>query len=468
MTESYHMPLDEFRRRGYQVVDWIADYLATVEDRPVMSRATPGSVRHALPDHAPEQPESFDDVLRDLDEIVLPGITHWQSPNWYAYFPANSSPPSILGEMVASGLAVQGMLWSTSPAATEIESAVMDWLVDLLGLPATWKTTGPGGGVIQMSASDGVHVSLVTARQLAAGGGTHDDLVVYASDQTHSSVEKSARIAGYRHIRIIETDDVFAMRPDRLQETIAADREDGLLPAFVAATVGTTATTAVDPVRAIATIARDEGMWCHVDAAYAGNAMICPEFRHYQDGIELVDSYVFNPHKWLFTNFDCSAYFVADRAPLIETMSILPPYLRNKASESGEVIDYRDWHVPLGRRFRALKLWFVLRHYGVEGLQHHIRHHIEMAQGLAARLEADERFALVAPHPFGLVVFRHVAGDDATAALAAALNDSGVVAVSPTTLRNQAAIRVTVGQTTTEQRHVDRLWSLIDELAPPV
>ncbi len=469
MTESYHMPLDEFRRRGYQVVDWLADYLAGVEDLPVMSRATPGSVRAALPDRAPEHPEPFEDVLRDLDDVILPGITHWQSPNWYAYFPANSSPPSILGEMVTSGLGVQGMLWSTSPAATELESVVLDWLVDLLGLPETWRTaTGPGGGVIQMSASDAAVVALVTARQVAAAGGSVDDLVAYASDQTHSSVEKGARIAGYRHLRIIETDDVFAMRPDRLQEAIAADRAVGLKPAFVAATVGTTATTAIDPVRTVAGIARDEGMWCHVDAAYAGNAMICPEFRHHQDGIELVDSYSFNPHKWMFTNFDCSVFYVADRAPLIETMSILPPYLRNKASESGEVIDYRDWHVPLGRRFRALKLWFVLRHYGAEGLRHHIRRHIELAQGLARRIGSDPRFAIVAPHPFGLVVFRHVAGNDATARLAGALNDGGEVAVSPTTLGDTAAIRVTVGQTNTEQRHVDRLWDLINELAQPV
>ena len=465
MTDTFHMSPEEFRKNGHEMVDWVADYLTNVADFPVESLVDPGSIRDALPSVAPEEPEAFGDVIQDLNNIIMPGITHWQSPNWFSYFPANSSGPALLGEMVAAGLGVQGMLWSTSPAATELETVVVDWMADLLALPSGWKTTGPGGGVIQMSASDSAHVALVTAREAATKRTPLDKLVVYASDQTHSSVEKGARIAGYSNTRIIRSDAQYAMDAAELAATTAEDRKTGLIPAFVAASVGTTATTAVDPVRAIAEIAKREGMWCHVDAAYAGSAMICPEFRHHQDGLELVDSYTFNPHKWMFTNFDCNLYYVADRRPLIEAMSILPPYLRNEATLSGKVIDYRDWHVPLGRRFRSLKLWFVLRHYGAVGIRHHIREHVRLAQEFAANVAEDVRFELVAPHPFSLVVFRHVDGNDATKRLAAALNASGRVSVTPTTLGDTAAIRISIGQTSTDARHVDALWQLIKDLA---
>jgi aromatic-L-amino-acid decarboxylase len=463
MSDDLHMSPEEFRRRGHKMVDWVADYLEGIEQYPVISQVAPGDVRAALPPAAPEEPEAFEVVMRDLDEIIMPGITHWQSPHWYAYFPANSSAPSLLGEMAASGLGVQGMLWATSPAATELETVVVDWMVDLLGLPAGWKTTGPGGGVIQMSASDATLVALVTARERATA--PTDSLVVYASDQTHSSLEKGARIAGCSHIRSIATDAEYALDIAALERTIADDRAAGLTPAFVAVTVGTTATTAVDPVRRTAEIATREGMWCHVDAAYAGSAMICPEFRHHQDGLELVDSYTFNPHKWMLTNFDCNLYYVADRRPLLDAMSILPPYLRNEATLSGDVIDYRDWHVPLGRRFRSLKLWFVLRHYGANGIRRFIREHVRLAEALAVRIEKDDRFELVAPHPFGLVVFSLTAGNEATTELASRLNESGRVAVTPTTLGNLTAIRVSIGSTRTTADHVDELWSMIDEMA---
>jgi aromatic-L-amino-acid decarboxylase len=461
---SFHMDPEEFRQRGHEMVDWVADYLANVADYPVNSTVEPGTIRNALPATAPERPEPFEDVVRDLNEIIMPGITHWQSPNWFSYFPANSSGPSLLGEIAAAGLGVQGMLWSTSPAATELETVVVDWMVDLLDLPQGWKTTGPGGGVIQMSASDSTHVAMVTAREIAKRGAPLDELVVYASDQTHSSVEKGARIAGFSHVRIIGTDFAYAMDANEFAEQIARDRDSGLTPAFVAATVGTTATTAVDPIRSIAEIAKEADMWVHVDAAYAGTAMICPEFRHHQDGLELVDSYTFNPHKWMFTNFDCNLYYVADRKPLIDTMSILPPYLRNEATLSGKVIDYRDWHLPLGRRFRSLKLWFVLRHYGAEGIRHHIREHIGLAQELAARIGADPRFETVAPHPFALIAFRHVDGNDATSQLAADLVANGKVSLAPTTLGDTVAIRVSIGQTNTTASHIDQLWSMIDGL----
>jgi len=459
------MDPEEFRQRGHEMVDWVADYLTNVADYPVNSQVAPGDIRNALPATAPEDPEPFEDVMADLNEIIMPGITHWQSPNWYAYFPANSSGPSLLGEMAAAGLGVQGMLWSTSPAATELETVVVDWMVDLLGLPSSWKTTGPGGGVIQMSASDSAHVALITARELAAQRAPVDKMVAYASDQTHSSLEKGARIAGYSHIRTISTDATFAMDVRALERTIAADRASGLSPTLVGASIGTTATTAIDPIRRVSEVAKRERMWCHVDAAYAGSAMICPEFRQHQDGIELVDSYTFNPHKWMFTNFDCNLYFVADRKPLIGAMSILPPYLKNTATLSGEVIDYRDWHVPLGRRFRALKLWFVLRHYGATGIRHHIREHVSLAAEFAGRVTNDPRFELVAPVPFGLVVFRHVDGNEATDRLARALNESGKVAVTPTTLGDTVALRISIGQTNTTADHVARLWTMIDELS---
>lgn len=276
-SPSYHMSTDDFRRYGYEVIDWIADYLESVGDRPIVSEAKPGEIRAMMPGVAPEQPEPFDAILRDLDEIVMPGITHWQSPGWFAYFPANTSPPSILGELVAAGLGVQGMLWSTSPAATEIEEVVVDWLVDLLGLPESWKTTGPGGGVIQMSASDSTHTALVVARERAVG--ETGKMVVYASEQAHSSVEKGARVAGYGHVRLVPVDDRYAMRADAFEAAIETDIAAGLIPVAVVSAVGTTGTTAVDPVRAIGEIARFHGLWHHVDAAYAGTAMTCPEFR---------------------------------------------------------------------------------------------------------------------------------------------------------------------------------------------
>ena len=461
------MTPQEFRTYGYRLVDWVADYWESLEHRPILPSVAPGEVRSRLPEHPPEEPEPFEEVIADLDRVVMDGLTHWQAPGWFAYFPANASLPSVLAELVAAGLGQQGMLWATSPAATEIEAHVLDWLVDLLGLPESWRSSGPGGGVIQMSASDSTHTALVVARQQASTRAATDDLVVYTSTQAHSSVEKGARVAGYRHLRTIAVDDQYAMRPDALSAAIDADVRAGLTAAAVVSTIGTTGTTAVDPVRAIAEISGRAGTWHHVDAAYAGSAMICPELRGLQDGIDLVDSYTFNPHKWMFVNFDCNVFYVADRAPLLQTLSILPPYLRNEASESGAVLDYRDWHVPLGRRFRALKLWFVLRTYGASGIRQAIREHIRWAQDLAARLDADPRFVLVARTPLALVTFRHVGGDEATRRLAATVNASGHSHVTPSVIDDTAVIRVSIGATTTREEHVERLWDLIDAEGGP-
>ena len=464
-TRNYHMSTADFRRHGYALIDWIANYLDTVEDKPVSSEVEPGAIRALIPEHAPEEPEEFADIMGDLDRVVMPGVTHWQSPNWFAYFPANSSPPAVLGELAAAGLAVQGMLWSTSPSATEVESAVLDWLVDLLGLPQSWKMTGSGGGVIQMSASDSTHTALVVARHRC--NAPIDQQVVYASNQAHSSIEKGARIAGIKELRLIDVDERFAMDPAAFETAVRQDRDNGLTPIAVVSTIGTTGTTAVDPVDTIAEIAIQHGLWHHVDAAYAGTAMICPEFRHLQKGLNRVDSYTFNAHKWMFTNFDCNVFWVADRKPLIETMTILPPYLRNKASESDAVVDYRDWHVPLGRRFRSLKLWWVLRSYGAAGIRHHVREHVRMARDLDARIAGDPRFTLVAPTLFSLVSFRHVGGEQATSDLAAAINATGKAMVTSSKIDDEAFIRVSIAQTRTEPRHVDALWRIIDDHAAP-
>jgi len=473
---SYHMTPDEFRRAGHELIEWLANYMETVGERRILPDVEPGDIIGWLPDAAPEEPESWSDIATDLDDIIVPGLTHWQSPGWYGYFPANTSGPGILGDLAASGLGQQGMLWATSPAATELEMVVVDWLADLLGLPEAWKTTGPGGGVIQMSASDSTHAALIVARRLKAAEGAAEDMVAYASAQAHSSIEKGANLAGYGHMRLVDVDDVFAMRPEALRGAIAADEAAGLTPAFVASTVGTTGTTAVDPVRAIGEIAVAAGLWHHIDAAYAGTAMICEEFRHHQDGVELADSYTFNPHKWMFTNFDCNVMWVADRAPLNDAMSIVPPYLHNEASGSGEVIDYRNWHVPLGRRFRALKLWFVLRSYGARGIRHHVREHVRLARWLEEQVMAHEKLEKVAPTPFALVSFRHVDGNDATAKLAEVINSSGHSYVTSSRVGSSqvgssqvgssqagdtAFIRVAVGQTHTEEKHVRRLWDLI-------
>jgi len=469
------MTPDEFRRSGHRLIDWIADYLRDVEQYPVMSRVQPGEIRARLPAAPPAHGEPFEAMLRDVDEILLPGITHWQSPNFFGYFPANHSGPSILGELLSAGLGVQGMLWSTSPASTELETHVLDWLVDLLGLPPAFRSTSTGGGVIQDSASSATLCAILAARERASGGranldGTDGRLVAYASPETHSSIEKGVKIAGLgsRNLRRIEVDARYAMRPDRLAEAIAADKAAGRKPCFVAATVGTTSSTAIDPIREIGRICRQQDLWLHVDAALAGTAAVCPEFQYLLDGLELADSFCTNPHKWMFTNFDCDCFYVADRGPLLRALGILPEYLRNQATESGAVIDYRDWQVPLGRRFRALKLWFVIRSFGVEGLQEKIRAHVALAREFALWVDADPRFERMAPVPLNLVCFRHRRGDAANQQILDRLNASGQIYLTHTRLHGQIVLRMSIGQTNTQRRHVQGAWKLIQEAAAEV
>ena len=467
------MTVEEFRRSGHELVDWIADYRARIEEFPLLSRAKPGELRRSLPQSPPQNGESFETILADLDRLILPGITHWQSPSFFAYFPANASPPSILGDLLSAGLGVQGMIWATSPACTELETHVLDWLVEMLGLPDFFKSSSDGGGVIQDSASSGALCALLAARERATDFETNRDgvrsrLATYTSTQTHSSVTKAVKIAGIGedNLRLIEVDENFAMNPAALEKRIHEDRASGLTPTFVCATVGTTSSTAIDPIPRIGEICRDENLWLHVDAAMAGSATLCPELRYLNAGLDHADSYAFNPHKWMFTSFDCSCLYVKSRKALIDTLSILPEYLRNQATESGAVIDYRDWQIPLGRRFRALKLWFVIRHYGVEGLRHHIRRHIELAQQFVSWVEADERFELVAPVPLNLVCFRHRGGDDVNEKLMNQLNESGKIYLTHTKLDGRFVLRMAIGQTETEQEHVERAWDLIRELAP--
>lgn len=471
-VKSYHMTPEDFRKYGRAVVDWIADYYQGIESLPVLSPAEPGQIRSTLPAGPPAQGENFDTILKDVSELILPGVTHWQSPNFFAFFPANTSGPAILGELVSAGLGVQGMLWATSPACTELETHVLDWMADMLDLPAKFKSDASGGGVIQDSASSASLCALLAAREKATAfrsnqKGCDAKLVAYASTQTHSSIEKAVKIAGlgHRNLRQVEVDDNFAMRPEALAREIKRDRESGLTPCFVCATVGATSSNALDPLPEIGSVCREHGIWLHVDAAMSGTAAVCPEYRYINRGLELADSYCFNPHKWMFTNFDCDCFYVADRAALIHTLSVLPEYLRNQATESGAVIDYRDWQVPLGRRFRSLKLWFVIRHYGLEGLRHHIRRHIELAQNFTEWVAEEENFELAVQPPLNLVCFRHTGGNALNEELMNRLNQSGKLYLTHTKLNDLFTLRLCVGQTYTEEEHLRRAWEMIRETA---
>ena len=474
-----HNPADggtppfDFRRHGHAMVDWIADYMEGIERFPVASQVPPGWVRAQLPDAPPEHGEPWDRVMADLDRVIVPGLTHWQSPGFFAYFPANASGPSILGELLSAGLGVQGMLWSTSPACTELETHVMDWLAGMLDLPAHFRSDGTGGGVIQDTASSATLCAMIAARERATGfAGTHDGLqgdghprlVAYATAHAHSSIEKAARICGLGAdaIRTVPTRADHSMDPAALKSMLLSDRAEGHVPFLCVASVGTTSSHAVDPVAEIGPACNSCGTWLHVDAAHLGAAALCPEFRGIHRGLEFADSYCFNPHKWMLVNFDCDAFWVRDRATLVRALSVLPEYLRNDATASGKVTDYRDWQVPLGRRFRALKLWFVIRHFGTAGLQALVRRHVALSERFRAYVAADDRFELVAPTPWTLTCFRpRGATDGESAALLERVNATGRVFLSHTRLDGRHVIRFSVGAPGVAERHVDAAWEII-------
>jgi aromatic-L-amino-acid decarboxylase len=469
------MTPDEFRTHGHALIDWVADYIEGVERYPVRSPVEPGEVRAALPEEPPVAPESFDSVMADLERVVVPGLTHWQHPSFFAWYPANVTYPSILAELVTAGLGVQGMSWATSPACTEVETLMLDWMATLLGLPDEFRSTSEhGGGVIQGSASEATITSILAARWRATegkvntvGGATLGDLVAYTTAEANSSIEKGLRVAGIgtEQVRFVATDPTHAMDPDAFAAKVAADRAAGLRPFWVCATRGTTSSMAFDPTRAIGEVAQREGVWLHVDAAMSGIGALAPEHRWINDGLELADSLCTNPHKWMGINFDCDLLWIRDRAAVLGALSILPEYLRSKAGEAGAVIDYRDWQVPLGRRFRALKLWFGLRLDGVDSYVSMIRRHVELTQELAGWVEADERFEIVAPHPLNLLCVRLREGDAATDRLIEAANASGQALFTRTTLDGASVLRISIGGRATERRHVAAMWELLQQLA---
>jgi aromatic-L-amino-acid decarboxylase len=465
---------DEFRRHAHLLVDWMADYLRDVGTLPVTPGVAPGDIRRQVPNAPPLDPDPFDALFADFQRVILPGMTHWNHPGWFAYFPGNNSPPSILGEMLTATLGAQCMSWVTSPAATELEQVVMDWLRQMMDLPPGFV------GVIQDTASTATLVALLSARERATGGkagaaglaAAGTPLAVYASREAHSSIDKAVKLAGYGLdlLRPIETDAEYALRPDALALALDADRNAGIRPACVVASVGTTSSTAIDPLRPIAELCRRSGAWLHVDAAYAGAAAIVPELRPLFDGIETADSIVFNPHKWLLTNFDCTAYFVRDPAALLSTFQATPEYLRT--AYDADVVNFRDWGIQLGRRFRALKLWFVIRSYGVEGLRAIIRRHVALARELAGWVEDDPDFELMAPVRFGLVCFRWRPAarsdeelDALNARLLAEVNATRERYLTHTRLGGRYVIRLVVGQRATERVHVRGAWEAVREAA---
>jgi aromatic-L-amino-acid decarboxylase len=464
---------EEFRSAGHRLIDWIADYRASVESRPVMAQTAPGAIKAKLPASPPAHPESFDAILEDLDHIVVPGITTWQHPRFFGYFPSNALLSSVLGDYVSSGLGVIGLAWQSSPALTEVEEVVIDWMRQMLGLSSAWS------GVINDTASTSTLVALLCARErashfsLSRGGLQAEDqpLIVYTSSQSHSSVEKAALLAGFgkQHVRVVAHDSDYAMRADALAEAIVHDIRNGRRPCAVVATTGTTTSTAFDPIDAIARVTKAHGLWLHVDAAMAGSAMILPELRHLWQGVEEADSVIVNAHKWLGAVFDCTLYFVRDPEHLVRVMSTNPSYLQTAAD--GRVKNYRDWGLPLGRRFRALKLWFVIREQGVEQLQARLRRDIENARWLTGEIAGTAGWRVLAPVALQTLCVRHEpAGLDAealdthTLQWAAKLNMSGEAYVTPALLDGRWMVRISIGAELTERAHVAQVWELMQRV----
>jgi len=462
--------MDEFRKQAQQAIEWIASYYENLEDYPVKSQVSPGEISQALPPKMPDEGTTLEAMIRDFDDVLLKGITHWQSPRFFAYFPANTSLPSVIAEMMTAAIGAQCMKWETSPAAAELEESVMNWLRDSIGLPAYFQ------GVIQDSASTATLVAILTAREKHTGyavneQGLYDQkkLRVYCSEETHSSIERAVKVAGLGRENLVKipVDEDFQLMADRLRQAIERDRDAGHQPLCVVATLGTTGSTSIDPLEEMASISRQYNLWLHVDAAYAGSALILPEYRDMIRGIEEVDSFVFNPHKWLFTNFDCSAYFVRDEQALTNTFKLVPEYLKTRSDE--QVKNYSDWTIPLGRRFRALKLWFVFRYYGLEGLRQKLRDHIALAAKVKDWIERRDDFEMLAPLTLNLLCFRYhppyIRSEEKLNALNEELlhriNRDGRIYMTHTKLGGRYTLRMVIAQTHVEQRHVEEGWEEI-------
>ncbi|KAJ1905817.1 hypothetical protein LPJ81_001716 [Coemansia sp. IMI 209127] len=490
------MDVNEFRKRGKEMIDTIADYYETLDQRPPKSTVNPGYLYKLVPHEAPEEPETFDAIKDDIESKIMPGMTHWQSGNFFGWYPSNSSFPGILGDMYSSMFNIVGFNWICSPAATELETVVMDWLAKLIGLDKRFLsikedgTEGIGGGVIQGSASEAQIVAMIAAREkmtallLSRGVGAAEaeqlqsKFVAYISDQTHSATQKGAKIIGCK-ARVINSDLDFKLTKKALDAAVREDKAAGLVPFFVCGTFGTTNTAAIDELIGIAEVASAENMWFHVDAAYAGSALTCPEFRPLAEGIECADSFNFNPHKWMLTNFDCSALWVADSTHLVNALSIHREYLPRVKGDTAFVKDYRDWQLPLGRRFRALKLWFVMRMYGASGIRQHIRAHVSQAQWLEEQLLADGRFEIVTPVVFGLVVFRikpqalgsNVSTEivnEANVELVKQIQEDNRVFLVGTKLKGCDVVRAAIGSAFGTKDNVERLLSVITELTSKI
>ncbi|XP_059667644.1 tyrosine decarboxylase-like [Cornus florida] len=484
-------PLDpeEFRRQGHLLVDFLADYYKNIEKYPVRSRVEPGYLRQRLPESAPNNPEPIETILQDVETDIIPGLTHWQSPNFFAYFPINTSIAGFLGEMLLSGFNVVAFNWQSSPAATELENIVMDWLAKLLKLPKSFHFSGGGGGVIHGGTCEAIVCTLTAARDQKLsqiGKENTGKLVVYGSDQTHSSFLKAAHIAGIhpKNFRAISTTKSmeFGLSPDSLLSTILSDVKMGLIPLYICATVGTTSSNAVDPLGPICDVAKQHGIWVHVDAAYAGSACICPEFRRFIDGVEGATSFSFNAHKWLLTGLDCCCLWVKDPSALVKALSTYPEYLRNKATDSKLVVDYKDWQIGLSRRFQAMKLWIVLRSHGVTKLRNYIRGHVEMAKHFEGFVASDKRFEVVVPRNFAMVCFRVLpsaiccddgykglfngeCANELNRELLESVNGSGRVYMTHAVIGGVYVIRFAIGATLTEHRHVNLAWKVVQEHA---
>ncbi len=468
------MTPEEFRRFGHLLIDWVADYRARMADLPVMSTVEPGALKAALPGAPPQGPEPFDAILADLDRLIVPGLSHWQHPRFHGYFPSNGDLSSVLGDYLSTGFGVIGLSWQSSPALTELEEVVTDWLRQMVGLSPAWS------GVIQDTASTSTLVALTCARERTSGyslarGGLQAEawpLRVYASAQSHSSVEKAALLAGFGRANVtsVGTDECYALRPDALAAAVRADVQAGHLPCAVVATTGTTTTTALDPLEPIAEIAREHGLWLHVDAAMAGSAMILPECRFLWQGVEAADSLVLNAHKWLGAAFDCSLYYVRDPEHLVRVMSTNPSYLQSSVDH--RVKNLRDWGIPLGRRFRALKLWCLIREQGVAKLQARLRRDLENARWLEAQVRATPSWRVLAPVPLQTVCVRHepagldgLALDRHTQAWVDRVNRSGAAYLTPAILDGRWMARVSIGSLTTERDHVASLWEVMQREA---